>query len=217
MIADGWAARLPHNSQPYSSTIVFVVRKGNPKDIHDWQDLIKPGVFVITPDPRSSGNGKLSALCRLGLRHSSRLATEDGYRAYLKALYEHVPVLDSGARGAATTFSVENVGDVHLTWEDEALRETADSKGELEIVHPSVSILAEPFVAWVDANVARHKTEALARAYLEYLFTDEAQETIAKLGFRPVNATILQKYSDRLPKLDLFPIALIAKDWDDAN
>ena len=216
LIAEGWADRLPHHSQPYFSTIVFVVRRNNPKEIRDWPDLIKPGVFVITPDPRSSGNGKLSALAAWGAAiHLG--ASEDEARAYLKALYQHVPVLDSGARGSANTFALENIGDVHLTWEDEALREVADSKGDLEIVHPSVSIIAEPYVAWVDANVARHKTEALARAYLEFLFTDEAQETIAKLGFRPINAAILEKYSDRLPKLDLFPITLIARDWDDAN
>lgn len=216
LIAEGWADRLPHHSQPYFSTIVFVVRKGNPKDIHDWPDLIKPGVFVITPNPRTSGNGKLSALAAWGAA-IRRGDSEDDARAYLKALYQHVPVLDSGARGSANTFALENIGDVHLTWEDEALREVAESKGDLEIVHPSVSIIAEPYVAWVDANVARHKTEALAKAYLEYLFTDEAQETIAKLGFRPINAAILDKYSARLPKLDLFPITLVARDWGDAN
>ena len=126
-------------------------------------------------------------------------------------------MLDAGARSAATTFAVEKIGDVHLTWENEALREVAESKGDLAIVYPPVSILAEPFVAWVDANVARNKSEAAAKAYLEFLFTDEAQETMAKLGYRPVNAEILKKYSNRLPQLDLFPITFLAKDWDDAQ
>ncbi|WOJ89015.1 sulfate ABC transporter substrate-binding protein [Methylocapsa polymorpha] len=216
LIADGWSNRLPHNSQPYFSTIVFVVRKGNPRRIHDWPDLIEPDVSIITPDPKSSGNGKLSALAAWGAA-IRRGASEAEARDYLKAFYEHTSVLDAGARGAAITFAVEKIGDVHLTWEDEALREAAESKGELEIVYPPTSILAEPTVAWVDANVARDKTEAAAKAYLEFLFTDEAQETIAKFGFRPINAEVLQKYADRLPKLDLFPVTVVAKDWDDAQ
>ena len=126
-------------------------------------------------------------------------------------------MLDAGARSAATTFAVEKIGDVHLTWENEALREVAESKGDLALVYPPVSIFAEPFVAWVDANVARNKSEAAAKAYLEFLFTYEAQETMAKLGYRPVNAEILKKYFNRLPQLDLFPITLLAKDWDDAH
>ncbi len=216
LIAEDWAQRLPHNSQPYNSTIVFVVRKGNPKAIHDWPDLIKPAIFVITPDPRSSGNGKLSAIAAWGAA-IRRGAGDAGAFAFLKTLYEHVPVLDSGARGAATTFAIENVGDVHLTWENEALREVAESNGDLEVVYPSVSIMAEPYVAWVDANVVHDKKLAVARAYLEFLFTDEAQETMAKLGYRPINPQILEKYAARLPKLDLFSITLIAKDWSDAN
>lgn len=216
LIADGWSSRLPHHSQPYVSTIVFVVRKGNPRSIRDWPDLIESDVAIITPDPKSSANGKLSALAAWGAA-IRRGASEAQARDYLKAFYEHAPVLDAGARGAAVTFAVENIGDVHLTWEDEALREVADSKGELEIVYPPTSILAEPAVAWVDANVARDKLEAAAKAYLEFLFTDEAQETIGKFGFRPINPDILQKYSDRLPALDLFPVTLVAKDWDDAQ
>jgi sulfate/thiosulfate transport system substrate-binding protein len=216
LIAEGWSKRLPHNSQPYTSTIVFLVRKGNPKRIHDWPDLIRPDVSIITPDPRSSGNGKLSALAAWGAA-LRRGASEEEARAYLRQFYEHIPVLDAGARSAATTFAVEKIGDVHLTWENEALREVAESKGDLAIVYPPVSILAEPFVAWVDANVARNKSEAAAKAYLEFLFTDEAQETMAKLGYRPVNAEILKKYSNRLPQLDLFPITFLAKDWDDAQ
>ena len=216
LVATGWSQRLPHNSQPYQSTIVFVVRKGNPRQIHDWPDLIKPDVSVVTPDPRSSGNGKLSALAAWGAA-LRRGESEDQARAYLKEFYLHVPVFDSGARGAATTFAVEKIGDVHLTWENEALREVAESKGELTLVYPPVSILAEPFVAWVDANVVPHHTEEAAKAYLAYLFGDEAQETMAKLGYRPTNPNILKKYADRLPPLDLFPITFIARDWEDAQ
>ena len=216
LIAEGWSQRLPHNAQPYVSTIVFVVRKGNPRNIHDWPDLIAPGVSIITPDPKTSGNGKLSALAAWGAA-LRRGASEAEARAYLKQFYQHVPVLDTGARGAANTFAVQNIGDVHLTWENEALREVAASKGELAIVYPPVSILAEPFVAWVDSNVARNNSLAAARAYLEYLFTDAAQETIARLGYRPANAEILKRHADLLPNLDLFPVTLLARDWDDAQ
>jgi len=216
LIAEGWSKRLPHNSQPYVSTIVFVVRKGNPRQIHDWPDLIASDVSIVTPDPKSSGNGKLSALAAWGAA-LRRGASEAEARAYLKQFYQHVPVLDIGARAAATTFAVENIGDVHVTWESEALREAAESKGGLAIVYPPVSILAEPFVAWVDANVARSHSQAAAKAYLEFLFTDQAQETMAQLGYRPINADILARHADRLPKLDLFPVTLVAKDWDDAQ
>ena len=216
LIAEGWSKRLPHNSQPYVSTIVFVVRKGNPKQIHDWPDLIGPDVSIITPDPKTSGNGKLSALAAWGAA-LRRGASEAEARVYLKQFYEHIPVLDAGARGSATTFAVENIGDVHLTWENEALHEVAASKGDLTIVYPPVSILAEPFVAWVDANVIANKSQAAAKAYLAFLFTDEAQETMANLGYRPINAEILKKHADRLPAVDLFPVTLLARDWEDAQ
>jgi sulfate transport system substrate-binding protein len=216
LIAENWSQRLPHNAQPYVSTIVFVVRKGNPKQIHDWPDLIGPDVSIITPSPKTSGNGKLSALAAWGAA-LRRGASEADARAYLKAFYQHIPVFDVGARGAATTFAVENIGDVHVTWENEALREVVDSKGALAVVYPPVSILAEPFVAWVDAIVARDGKQAVAKAYLEFLFTDEAQETMASFGYRPINADILKKYADRFPALELFPITLVARDWDDAQ
>ncbi|XGV97704.1 MAG: sulfate ABC transporter substrate-binding protein [Leptolyngbya sp. BL-A-14] len=216
LLAENWTQRLPHDSQPYSSTIIFVVRKGNPKAIRDWSDLIRPGVEIVTPDPKNSGNGKLSALAAWG-SVIKRGGSETEAMAFLKSFYEHILVLDAGARASAINFAVEKIGDVHLTWENEAIREVAESKGDLEIVYPPVSILAQPYVAWVDANVARHKTEAEAKAYLQFLFTDQAQETIAKLGYRPINPDILQKYSAQFPQLDLFPITLIAKDWDDAK
>ncbi|MGX6998207.1 sulfate ABC transporter substrate-binding protein [Caballeronia sp. KNU42] len=216
LIADGWQDRLPHHSQPYYSTIVFVVRRGNPRDIHDWPDLVKPGVEIITPDPRTSGNGKLSALAAWGAT-TTRGGTDAAARSYLEALYHHTTRLDSGARGAATTFVIEKVGDVQLTWENEAIRELADTPGELEIVYPPVSILAEPYVAWVDRNVARHHSERYARAYLDYLFTDSAQEIVAQAGYRPVNPAIASKYADRLRPIKLFNVTDIAKSWDDAN
>jgi sulfate/thiosulfate transport system substrate-binding protein len=215
LIAEGWSKRLPNNSQPYTSTIVFVVRKGNPKHIHDWPDLVGNDVEIITPDPKSSGNGKLSALAAWGAI-VSRGGSEAQARAYLKSLYDHAPVLDQGARGAAITFAVEKVGDVHLTWESEAIREVADAK-DLEIVYPPVSILAEPYVAWVDADVARNKTQADAKSYLEFLFTDQAQDIIGEFGYRPFKKQSLAKFADLLPPLDLFPVTVLARDWDDAQ
>jgi sulfate transport system substrate-binding protein len=176
LIAPNWAARLPNASRSYYSTVVFVVRQGNPRAIHDWPDLIQPGVEIITPDPRSSGNGKLSALAAWGAA-LARGGSETDARAYLKTFYEHTPFLENGARATSQAFAIEKLGDVHITWENEALREVGEAKGGLEIVYPTLSILAEPAVAWVDANVRKHRTEAAARAYLEFLFTDGAQQS----------------------------------------
>jgi sulfate transport system substrate-binding protein len=216
LIADGWAQRLPNNSEPYTSTIVFVVRKGNPRGIKDWPDLIRPGVSVITPNPKTSGNGKLSVLAAWG-SVIYRGGTEAQAEQYLSQLYQHVPVLDTGARDATNTFTQEKLGDVHLTWENEALLEAQEYRGEVEIVYPPVSIRAEPSVAWVDANVARRKTEASAKAYLEFLYTDQAQETIAQHGYRPINPEVLKKHAAQLPQIDLFPITILAKDWEEAQ
>jgi sulfate/thiosulfate transport system substrate-binding protein len=216
LIAGDWAGRLPNNSQPFTSTIVFVVRKGNPKAIKDWPDLVRPGVSVITPNPKTSGNGKLSVLAAWG-SVIYRGGTDAQALDFLKQLYQHVSVLDTGARDASNTFTQEKLGDVHLTWENEALLETVEYKGELDIVYPPVSIRAEPSVAWVDANVARRKTEAYAKAYLEFLYTDQAQEAIALHGYRPINLEILKKHADRLPQIDLFPVTILAKDWDEAQ
>jgi sulfate/thiosulfate-binding protein len=216
LIAAGWQARLPNNSVPYTSTVVFVVRKGNPKAIRDWPDLIKGDVAVVTPNPRTSGNGKLSVLAAWGAV-TTRGGSAAQALAYLKALFQHVAVFDAGARGAATSFAVEKIGDVHLTWENEALREVAADKDELELVYPPVSIRAEPAVAWVDANLKSQKTATYAKAYLGYLFSDAAQETIAKFGYRPVDPKIAAKYASRFGAVKLFPITAIAKDWDDAR
>ena len=216
LIADGWEKRLPNDSLPYTSTIVFVVRRGNPKDVHDWPDLVRPGVSIVTPDPKTSGNGKLSFLAAWG---SVIRAGGDGARArqFVSRLYAQVAALDSGARGAATRFADEKVGDVHLTWENEALREADESKGELVIVYPSVSIRAEPYVAWVDANVQRKHTEAQAKAYLQFLYTNRGQEIIAQHGYRPVNEAILMRHRDRLPALATFVVTDVARSWEDAQ
>jgi sulfate transport system substrate-binding protein len=216
LIADGWAKRLPNESEPYTSTIVFVVRKGNPLNIRDWPDLIRPGVTIVTPNPKSSGNGKLSFLAAWG-SVIQRGGDEEAARDFVKSFYQHAPVLDGGARGAATTFAIEKVGDVHLTWENEALREVADSNGELEIMYPPISIKAEPAVAWVDANVSRHGSVEAAKAYLKFLFSGEAQHLIAQHGYRPIDLEILKKHSSILPPIELFPITAIAKDWEDAQ
>lgn len=216
LIPEDWATRLPNQSQPYYSTIVFVVRRGNPHAIRDWPDLIKSGVEVITPDPKSSGNGKLTALAAWG-SVVTRGGSPAEARRYLKELYDHAPFLVPAARAARIAFAVERIGDVHVAWENEALREVAESRGELEVVYPPVSILAEPAATWVDANVAAHNNAALAKAYLEYLFTDEAQEIIAEEGYRPFKPEILKKHADRLPPITLFPIRSIARDWEDAQ
>jgi len=216
LIAGGWADRLPHHSQPYTSTIVFVVREHNPKQIHDWPDLVRPGVEIITPDPKTSGNGKLSALAAWGAIVTRGGSDEDASH-YLLSFYQHVRVLDAGARGSAMTFASAEIGDVHLTWENEAIREVAESKSMLQIVYPSISILAEPYVAWVDATVRRRGTLEDARSYLEFLFSDPAQQIIANLGYRSYKPSIVRTVDSPLPPIALFPITAIARDWDDAQ
>jgi sulfate/thiosulfate transport system substrate-binding protein len=216
LIASDWKSRFPHNSNPYTSTIVFVVRKGNPKNIKDWPDLIGPEVTIVTPDPKTSGNGKLSVLAAWG-SVIRRGGSEEQARAFITKLFEHVPILGQGARDSTTTFALAKEGDVHLSWENEALREAAESGGELEVVYPPISILAEPSVTWVDANVGQHKSAAASKAYLAYLFTDAAQEIFAKDGYRPINQVIWKKYQGQLPYIDLFPITLVGKDWTEVQ
>ena len=190
LVNKDWQDRFPNHAQPYSSTIVFVVRKANPKHIKDWPDLIGPDVTIITPDPKTSGNGKLSFLAAWG-SVIFRGGSEDQARNFIGQFYEHVPVFGQGAVNA--------------------------SKGELEIVYPPVSIRAEPSVAVVDANVALHKSAPAAKTYLDFLFTDTAQEILAKNGYRSFNPEILKKHKDILPEISLFPVTLIAKDWGDAQ
>lgn len=217
LMKNDWVDRLPNRSLPYTSTVVFVVRKGNPKQIKDWQDLVKPDVSIITPNPKTSGNGYLSFFAAFGsviVRGGSRQEAID----YVTKLYKQVPVLDSGARGATTTFVRKRIGDVHLAWENEAHLEVREAKGELEIVNPPVSILAEPHVAVVDENVDRKKTREVAEAYLKYTYTDEAQEIFAKHFYRPTNEAILKKYIGTLfGDVNRFPVTTIAKDFPDAH
>jgi sulfate/thiosulfate-binding protein len=216
LITGDWARRLPGSSLPYTSTIVFVVRKGNPKGIKDWPDLVKPGVQVITPNPKTSGNGYLSFFSAWGsvvLRGGSREQAVD----YVTRLYKQVPVLDSGARGATVTFVRRGIGDVHLAWENEARLEVAEARGDLDIVYPLISIRAEPHVAVVDANVDRKKTRAVAEAYLKYLYTEAAQEIIAKHHYRPASEAVLKRHAATFPSLRLFSIKEIALDFPDAH
>ncbi|MBV9123160.1 MAG: sulfate ABC transporter substrate-binding protein [Planctomycetes bacterium] len=216
LIEPGWEGRLPNHSLPYTSTIVFVVRQGNPKGIKDWPDLVKPGVQIITPNPKTSGNGKLSFLAAWGsVLH--RGGSEQEARDYITRFYDQVPVLDTGARGATATFAQKNIGDVHVTWENEAHLEVQEAQGQLEIIYPPTSIRAEPYVAVVDANVQRRGTRAAAEAYLKFLYSDEAQEIIAQHYYRPTNPEILKKHTATLRDLDLFPITTVAKDWGKAQ
>jgi sulfate/thiosulfate-binding protein len=215
LIDDGWEKKLPNNSVPYTSTIVFVVRTGNPKGIKDWPDIIKPGVQIITPNPKTSGNGKLSFLAAWG-SVTERGGSDKEALDFVTKLYAAVPVLDLGARGSTTTFVQKKIGDVHLSWENEAHLEVDEAKGAVEIVYPPLSILAEPPVAVVDANAKRKGTEAAAKAYLEYAFTPEGQAIIAKHYFRPIDKEAFAQHASTFPNLELFPVTAVARDWNDA-
>ena len=216
LIAEHWEQRLPNRALPYISTIVFVVRKGNPKGIKDWPDLVQPGIAIITPNPKTSGNGQLSFYSAWGsvvLRGGSR---EDAI-AYVTKLYQQVPVLDSGARGATTTFVQKGIGDVHLAWENEAHLEVQEANGALELVYPPLSMCAEPHVAVVDANVDHKGTRAAAEAYVQFLYTDEAQEILAKHYYRPTHEEILKKHRDTFPEMRLFVVTDIGENWEDVH
>jgi len=216
LLKDGWEESLPHQSSPYLSTIVFVVRKGNPKKISDWKDLVKSDVAIITPNPKTSGNGKLAFLAAWGSVIKNG-GDEESARKFVTALYRQVPVLDTGARGATTTFAQKGIGDVHLTWENEARLEVAEAQGELEIVYPPQSILAEPPVAVVDSNVDRRGTRAAAEAYLKFLYTPEGQEIIARNHYRPRDPETLARHKDNFPAIALFPISDLVANWDEAQ
>ena len=213
-----WQKRLPNNSSPYTSTIVFLVRKGNPKGIKDWDDLVKPGIAVITPNPKTSGGARWNYLAAWG--YALRKFGNDASKArdFVNRLYKNVPVLDTGARGATTTFVQRGIGDVLIAWENEALLSLKESgKGEVEIVAPSLSILAEPPVTWVDRVVNKHGTLEVAQAYLKYLYTPEGQEIAAKHFYRPRLESIAQKYSATFPKINLFTIDEIFGGWQKAQ
>ena len=211
LMAEGWQDRLPNRSLPFTSTIVFVVRRGNPKGVRDWPDLLKDGVTVIAPSPKTSGNGKWAFLAAWGAVKQTG-GTDDDAFAYMKALYQRVPVLDTSARNATMTFAAKKLGDVHLTWENEAFLEVKESAGALEIVYPPRSVLAEPHVAWVDRVVQRKGTEAVARAYLDYLYTDAGQAIIAKHRYRPTNPAVLA--AAKFEPIELFPATVAGPTWD---
>ena len=218
LIAKDWQKRLPHNSAPYTSTIVFLVRKGNPKGIKDWNDLARPGISVITPNPKTSGGARWNHIAAWGYALKQPGGNEKTAQEFLTKIYKNVPVLDSGARGSTTTFIERGIGDVLVTWENEALLAIKELGPEkVEIVSPSISILAEPPVAVVDKVVDRRGTRKVAEAYLQFLYTDEGQEIAAQNYYRPIDEKIAKKYASQYPKLKLFTIEEVAGGWNKAQ
>jgi sulfate transport system substrate-binding protein len=217
-IAKDWQKRLPDNSSPYTSTIVFVVRKGNPKGIKDWEDLTKPGVAVIAPNPKTSGGARWAYLGAWGYALQKAGGSDATAKEFVRKLYKNIPVLDSGARGSTTTFGQRGIGDVLVSWENEAyLLVNELGKDKFQIVNPSVSILAEPPVAVVDKNVDKHGTRAAAEAYLKFLYTDAGQEIAVKHHYRPRSASVAAKHAGELPKIKLFTIDKVFGGWQKAQ
>ena len=217
LIAPNWQARLPNNSAPYYSTIVFLVRKGNPKAIKDWDDLIRPGIKVITPNPKTSGGARWNYLAAWGFA-LKKYGSPAKAREYMVRLFRNVPVLDSGARGSTTTFVQRGQGDVLLAWENEAFLAVNElGRGKFDIVVPSVSILAEPPVAVVDRVVDKRGTRKVAEAYLRYLYTPQAQDVIAKHYYRPRNPQVAARYKNRFPNVKLFTIDRNFGGWQKAQ
>jgi sulfate transport system substrate-binding protein len=218
LIAPGWEHRLPNRSLPYVSTIVLVVRKGNPKQIRDWPDLARDDVGVVTPNPKTSGNGKWSFLAVWG-SVVWRGGTEDQARDLVTRVYRRVPVLDAAARGSTMTFAQKKIGDVHLTWENEAHLEVQEAGGALEIVYPPVSVLAEPHVAVIDRNADRKGTRAAAEAYMTFLYTEPAQEIIAKHFHRPTDPAVFARHRALFPEIDLRRATTLVPSgrWDDVQ
>jgi sulfate transport system substrate-binding protein len=217
LLPANWQSRLPNNSTPYSSTIVFLVRKGNPKRIKDWGDLIKPGVAVITPNPKTGGGARWNYLAGWAWALKQPGGNPAKAEAFVKALFQNVPILDSGARGATTTFTQRGIGDVLLTWENEAFLAQEELPGQYEIVYPSLSILAEPPVALVDKNVDRHKTRLVAQGYLNFLYSPLAQDLIGKHHYRPRNAAAVAKYASKFKKIPLVTIDGAFGGWKKAQ
>ena len=218
LLPQNWQQRLPDNSAPYTSTIVFLVRKGNPKGVKDWDDLVKPGVSVITPNPKTSGGARWNYLAAWAWALQKWNQDETKARAFVAQLYQHVPVLDSGARGATTTFVQRGIGDVLLAWENEAYLALNElGKDKVEIVVPSVSILAEPTVALVDVFAERHGTRKVAQAYLEYLYSPEGQEIAARNYYRPRSDKVDAKYLAVFQKVNLATIDQVFGGWQKAQ
>lgn len=217
-LPNNWQERLEYNSSPYTSTIVFLVRKGNPKKINDWDDLVKEGVSVITPNPKTSGGARWNYLAAWGYALKQNNNDEEKAKEFVTKLFKKVPVLDSGARGSTTTFVEREIGDVLIAWENEAFLAMNElGKDQFEIVVPSVSILAEPPVTLVDETAEKHGTTEVANAYLEYLYTEEGQEIAAKNYYRPRSEKIAEKYSDQFPEINLFTIDELFGGWKKAQ
>jgi sulfate/thiosulfate-binding protein len=213
-----WAKRLPGNAAPYTSTIVFLVRKGNPKAIRDWGDLAKPDVKIVTPNPKTSGGARWNYLAAWGYALKTNGGDAGKAKEFVKALFQHVPVLDTGARGSTVTFVERGMGDVLLAWENEALLSLKEfGADKVEIVVPSISILAEPPVAIVDSVVDKKGTRKIAEAYLNYLYTPEAQETIAQNYYRPQSGEVAAKYAAQFPKITLFTVDELFGGWQKAQ
>ncbi len=212
-----WQKRLPNSSAPYTSTVVFLVRKGNPWKIRDWNDLVKSGIQVVTPNPKTSGGARWAYLAAWNYAEKAPGGNAQKAKDFVANLYKHVPVLDTGARGSTVTFTKRGIGDVLLSWENEAHLALKESPGGYEIVYPSRSILAEPPVALVDRNADRHKTRAVAEAFLKFLYTPQAQEIEAKDFFRPRDPAILAKYRSQFPNIPLASVDADFGGWDKAQ
>ena len=217
LLDENWQSKLPNNSIPSTSTVVFLVRQGNPKGIEDWDDLLKPDIKVITPNPKTSGGARWNYLAAWGYALHKAGNDEAGARGYMKKLYANVPVLDTGARGSTTTFVQRGIGDVLITWEADAMLSQQEAPGEFEIVIPSATIEADPPVAVVDKIAQKHGTEKLAHAYLEYLYSPEAQELAAKYYYRPQLKSVARKYASTFPKINTFTIEQSCGDWRKAE
>ncbi len=218
LIPKDWQKRLPHNSSPYTSTIVLLVRKGNPKNIKDWDDLVKPGVSVITPNPKTSGGARWNYLAAWAFAQKKYGGDEAKTKEFVGKLLKNVPVLDTGARGSTTTFVERGIGDVLIAWENEAfLAQKELGVGKFEIVVPSLSILAEPPVTVVDKFAKKHGTEQVAKAYLDYLYTEEGQEIAAKNYYRPTLESVAKKYESQFPKVNLVKIDEEFGGWQKAQ
>ncbi len=218
LIPKDWQKRLQHNSAPYTSTIVFLVRKGNPKKIKDWDDITKPGVSVITPNPKTSGGARWNYLAAWAYGLKKNNNDETKAKEFVKNIYKNVPVLDTGARGSTTTFVERGIGDVLLAWENEAfLAQKELGPDKFEIVVPSLSILAEPTVTVVDKVVDKRKTRAVAQAYLEYLYSEQGQEIAAQNYYRPTLESVAKKYEGKFPKVNLIKIDDVFGGWQKAQ
>jgi len=218
LLPKDWQSRLPNNSSPYTSTIIFLVRKGNPKGIKGWDDLVKPGVAVITPNPKTSGSARWNYLAAWGFELRRTNGDETKATDFVRRLYRNVPVLDSGARGATTTFIERGIGDVLINWENEILLGVNEiGKAKVDMIVPSTSILTEPTVSVVDKVARKHGTEGVAKAYLEYLYSEEGQEIIARHYYRPRSQAAAAKHAATFPKLEIFTLAEISGDWQKAQ